>query len=349
MTNIETLLADEADTLLLHQCTTIAKEGLILPGSDFVDRVVALSDRRPRTLRSLQTFFDHGRLAGTGYLSILPVDQGVEHSAGASFAPNPIYFDPENIIRLALEGGCNAVASTLGILGSVGRKYAHKIPFLVKINHNELLTYPAIHDQTLFASVNQAFDLGAVAIGATVYFGSPESRRQIQEISEAFAHAHELGLATVLWAYLRNSAFKKDGTDFHNAADLTGQGNYLGATIEADIIKQKQAEKNGGYPAINFGRTDDRVYRVLTSEHPIDLVRYQVANCFMGRVGMINSGGPSGKDDLHQAVRTAVINKRAGGMGVISGRKSFQKPMKDGIALLHAIQDVYLSEKVTVA
>jgi len=349
MTNIETLLADEADTLLLHHCTTIPKEGLNLPGPDFVDRVVALSDRRPRTLRSLQTFFDHGRLAGTGYLSILPVDQGVEHSAGASFAPNPIFFDPENIIRLALEGGCNAVASTLGILGSVGRKYAHKIPFLVKINHNELLTYPAIHDQTLFANVNQAFDLGAVAIGATVYFGSPESRRQIQEISEAFAHAHELGLATVLWAYLRNSAFKKDGTDFHNAADLTGQGNYLGATIEADIIKQKQAEKNGGYPAINFGRTDDRVYRELTSEHPIDLVRYQVANCFMGRVGMINSGGPSGKDDLHQAVRTAVINKRAGGMGVISGRKSFQKPIKEGIALLNAIQDVYLSEKVTVA
>lgn len=349
MTNIEAVLADEAETLLHHKCTTILREGLVLPGPDFVDRVVALSDRRPRTLRSLQTFFNHGRLAGTGYLSILPVDQGVEHSAGASFAPNPIYFDPENIIRLAVEGGCNAVASTLGILGSVGRKYAHKIPFLVKINHNELLTYPAIHDQTLFASVNQAFDLGAVAIGATVYFGSPESRRQIQEISEAFAHAHELGLATVLWAYLRNSAFKKDGVDYHNAADLTGQGNYLGATIEADIIKQKQAEKNGGYPAINFGRTDDRVYNELTSEHPIDLVRYQVASCFMGRVGMINSGGPSGKDDLHQAVRTAVINKRAGGMGVISGRKSFQKPMKDGIALLNAIQDVYLSEIVTVA
>ncbi len=349
MTNIETLLADEADTLLHHQCTTIPKDGLVLPGPDFVDRVVALSDRRPRTLRSLQTLFNHGRLSGTGYLSILPVDQGVEHSAGASFAPNPIYFDPENIIRLALEGGCNAVASTLGILGSVGRKYAHKIPFLVKINHNELLTYPAIHDQTLFASVNQAFDLGAVAIGATVYFGSQESRRQIQEISEAFAHAHELGLATVLWAYLRNSAFKKDGKDYHNAADLTGQGNYLGATIEADIIKQKQAEKNGGYPTINFGRTDERVYRELTSEHPIDLVRYQVANCFMGRVGMINSGGPSGKDDLHQAVRTAVINKRAGGMGVISGRKSFQKPMKEGIALLNAIQDVYLSQIVTVA
>jgi class I fructose-bisphosphate aldolase len=349
MTHIETVLADEADTLLHHQCTTIPKDGLVLPGPDFVDRVVALSDRRPRTLRSLQTLFNHGRLSGTGYLSILPVDQGVEHSAGASFAPNPIYFDPENIIRLALEGGCNAVASTLGILGSVGRKYAHKIPFLVKINHNELLTYPAIHDQTLFASVNQAFDLGAVAIGATVYFGSQESRRQIQETSEAFAHAHELGLATVLWAYLRNTAFKKDGKDYHNAADLTGQGNYLGATIEADIIKQKQAEKNGGYPAINFGRTDDRVYRELTSDHPIDLVRYQIANCFMGRVGMINSGGPSGKDDLHQAVRTAVINKRAGGMGVISGRKSFQKPMKEGIALLNAIQDVYLSKIVTVA
>ena len=349
MTHIETVLADEADTLLHHQCTTIPKDGLVLPGPDFVDRVVALSDRRPRTLRSLQTLFNHGRLSGTGYLSILPVDQGVEHSAGASFAPNPIYFDPENIIRLALEGGCNAVASTLGILGSVGRKYAHKIPFLVKINHNELLTYPAIHDQTLFASVNQAFDLGAVAIGATVYFGSQESRRQIQETSEAFAHAHELGLATVLWAYLRNTAFKKDGKDYHNAADLTGQGNYLGATIEADIIKQKQAEKNGGYPAINFGRTDDRVYRELTSDHPIDLVRYQVANCFMGRAGMINSGGPSGKDDLHQAVRTAVINKRAGGMGVISGRKSFQKPMKEGIALLNAIQDVYLSKIVTVA
>ena len=349
MINLETVLADESESLLQHHCTTIPKDSLNLPGPDFVDRVVSLSDRRPRTLRSLQTFFNHGRLAGTGYLSLLPVDQGVEHSAGASFSPNPIYFDPENIIRLAIEGGCNGVASTLGILGSVGRKYAHKIPFLVKINHNELLTYPAIHDQTLFASVNQAFELGAVAIGATVYFGSPESRRQIEEISAAFSHAHELGLATVLWAYLRNSAFKKDGKDYHNAADLTGQGNYLGATIEADIIKQKQAEKNGGYPAINFGRTDHRVYQELTSAHPIDLVRYQVANCFMGRVGMINSGGPSGKDDLHQAVRTAVINKRAGGMGIISGRKSFQKPMKEGVALLNAIQDVYLSKKVTVA
>ena len=349
MTNFETLLGDEAETLLSHECKTIPKDGLVLPGPDFVDRVVALSDRRPRVLRSMQTLFNHGRLAGTGYLSILPVDQGVEHSAGASFAPNPIYFDPENIIRLAMEGGCNAVASTVGILGSVGRKYAHKIPFLVKINHSELLSYPAIHDQTLFASVDQAFDLGAVALGATVYFGSQESRRQIQEISEAFAHAHELGLVTVLWAYLRNSAFKKGGEDYHNSADLTGQGNYLGATIEADIIKQKQAQKNGGYPAINFGRTDDRVYSELTSEHPIDLVRYQVANCFMGRVGMINSGGPSGKDDLHQAVRTAIINKRAGGMGVISGRKSFQKPMKDGVMLLNAIQDVYLSKKVTVA
>ncbi len=349
MINFETLLGDEAETLLQHECKTIPKDGLALPGPDFVDRVVALSDRRPRVLRSLQTLFNHGRLAGTGYLSVLPVDQGVEHSAGASFAPNPIYFDPENIIKLAMEGGCNAVASTLGILGSVGRKYAHKIPFLVKINHSELLSYPAIHDQTLFATVEQAFDLGAVALGATVYFGSQESRRQIQEISEAFAHAHELGLVTVLWAYLRNSAFKKGSEDYHNAADLTGQGNYLGATIEADIIKQKQAQKNGGYPAINFGRTDDRVYRELTSDHPIDLVRYQVANCFMGRVGMINSGGPSGKDDLHQAVRTAIINKRAGGMGVISGRKSFQKPMKDGVTLLNAIQDVYLSKKVAVA
>ena len=349
MTNIDTILADEAETLLQHQCTTIPKKSLCLPGPDFVDRVVGRSDRRPRTLRSLQTFFNHGRLAGTGYLSLLPVDQGVEHSAGASFAPNALYFDPENIIRLAIEGGCNGVASTLGILGSVSRSYAHKIPFIVKINHNELLTYPAIHNQTLFANVKQAFDLGATAIGATVYFGSSESRRQIQEISDAFAQAHELGLATVLWAYLRNSAFKKDGKDYHNAADLTGQGNYLGATIEADIIKQKQAEKNGGYPAIQFGRTDDRVYQQLTSGHPIDLVRYQVANCFMGRVGMINSGGPSGKDDLHQAVRTAVINKRAGGMGIISGRKSFQKPMKDGVTLLHTIQDVYLSTMVTVA
>jgi len=349
MTDIQSLLGDESDTLLQHVCEGIPKENLHLPGGDFVDRVVAGSDRNPRVLRNLQAMFNHGRLAGTGYLSILPVDQGVEHSGGASFAPNPMYFDPENIVRLAIEGGCNAVASTLGVLGSVSRRYAHKIPFLVKINHNELLTYPNHYDQTLFASVDQAFDLGAVAVGATVYYGSAESRRQIQEVSEAFAHAHELGLVTVLWAYLRNEAFKKDGVDYHTSADLTGQANHLAATIEADIIKQKQAIGNGGYTALKFGKTSPKVYDELTSDHPIDLVRYQVANCYMGRVGMINSGGPSGKDDLHQAVRTAVINKRAGGTGMISGRKSFQKPMEDGIKLLNAIQDVYLSKEITVA
>jgi len=349
MTDIQSLLGNESDTLLQHVCKGIPKENLHLPGVDFVDRVVAGSDRNPRVLRNLQAMFNHGRLAGTGYLSILPVDQGVEHSGGASFAPNPMYFDPENIVRLAIEGGCNAVASTLGVLGSVSRRYAHKIPFLVKINHNELLTYPNHYDQTLFASVDQAFDLGAVAVGATVYYGSAESRRQIQEVSEAFAHAHELGLVTVLWAYLRNEAFKKDGVDYHTSADLTGQANHLAATIEADIIKQKQAIGNGGYTALKFGKTSPKVYDELTSDHPIDLVRYQVANCYMGRVGMINSGGPSGKDDLHQAVRTAVINKRAGGTGMISGRKSFQKPMEDGIKLLNAIQDVYLSKEITVA
>jgi len=349
MTDIQSLLGEESDTLLQHVCKGIPKESLHLPGGEFVDRVVAGSDRNPRVLRNLQAMFNHGRLSGTGYLSILPVDQGVEHSGGASFAPNPMYFDPENIVRLAIEGGCNAVASTLGVLGSVSRRFAHRIPFLVKINHNELLSYPNHYDQTLFASVDQAFDLGAVAVGATVYYGSPESRRQIQEVSEAFAHAHELGLVTVLWAYLRNEAFKKDGVDYHTAADLTGQANHLAATIEADIIKQKQAIGNGGYTAIKFGKTSPKVYDELTSDHPIDLVRYQVANCYMGRVGMINSGGPSGKDDLHQAVRTAVINKRAGGMGLISGRKSFQKPMKDGIKLLNAIQDVYLSKEITVA
>jgi len=349
MTDIQTLLGDETDTLLQHTCKGIPKDLLHLPGTDFIDRVVAGSDRNPRVMRNLQAMFNHGRLAGTGYLSILPVDQGVEHSAGASFAPNPLYFDPENIITLAIEGGCNAVASTLGVLGSVSRRFAHKIPFLVKINHNELLTYPNHYDQTLFASVDQAFDLGAVAVGATVYYGSPESRRQIQEVSEAFAHAHELGLVTVLWAYLRNEAFKKDGVDYHTAADLTGQANHLAATIEADIIKQKQAIGNGGYTAIKFGKTSPKVYDELTSDHPIDLVRYQVANCYMGRVGMINSGGPSGKDDLHQAVRTAVINKRAGGMGLISGRKSFQKPMAEGVQLLNAIQDVYLSDDITIA
>ena len=306
---------------------------LHLPGPDFVDRVMMDSDRRPGVLRGLQTLIDHGRLAGTGYLSILPVDQGVEHSGGASFAPNPLYFDPENIVRLAIEGGCNAVASTLGVLGSVGRRYAHKIPFLVKLNHNEMLTYPTIYDQTIWASVDQAFDMGAVAVGATIYFGSAESRRQIQEVSEAFAHAHELGMVTVLWAYLRNSAFKHEGVDYHEAADLTGQANHLAVTIEADIVKQKQATRDGGYTAIGFGKTHPRVYSELSGSHPIDWVRYQVANCYMGRIGMINSGGPSGKDDLHQAVRTAVINKRAGGMGLISGRKAFQKPMEEGVQL----------------
>ena len=349
MTDIIKLLGNEAESLLAYQCKGIPKDMLHLPGPDYVDRVVAQKDWKPGVLRTLQGLFDHGRLAGTGYLSILPVDQGVEHSGGASFAPNPIYFDPENIVRLAIEGGCNAVASTLGVLGSVARRYAHKIPFIVKINHNEILTYPEIYDQTLFASVDQAFDMGAVAVGATVYYGSPESRRQILEISEAFAHAHELGMATVLWAYLRNPGFKKDGVDYHTSADLTGQANHLAVTIEADIVKQKQAENNGGYTAIKFGKTHPKVYSELTSDHPIDLVRYQVANCYMGRAGMINSGGASGEDDLGQAVRTAVINKRAGGMGLISGRKAFQKPMQDGVTLLNAIQDVYLAKDVSIA
>ena len=349
MTNIVQLLADEAEYLLNHRCAGILKESLHLPGKDYVDRVVAMKDRKPAVLRSLQALYGHGRLADTGYLSLLPVDQGVEHSGGASFAPNPVYFDPENIVKLAIEGGCNGVASTLGVLASISRRYAHKIPFIVKINHNELLTYPNKFDQTLFASVNQAFDMGAVAVGATVFFGSEQSRRQIQEVSEAFEHAHNLGMATVLWAYLRNPAFKKDGIDYHVAADLTGQANHLAATLNADIIKQKMAENNGGYNAIGFGKTSAKVYSELTSDHPIDLVRYQVANCYMGRVGMINSGGASGKDDLHQAVRTAVINKRAGGMGLISGRKAFQKPMQDGVTLLNAIQDVYLASDVTVA
>ncbi|GAO36114.1 fructose-bisphosphate aldolase [Sulfuricella sp. T08] len=349
MTDIIKLLGNEAESLLAYQCKGIPRDMLHLPGPDYVDRVVAQKDRKPGVLRALQTLFDHGRLAGTGYMSILPVDQGVEHSGGASFAPNPIYFDPENIVRLAIEGGCNAVASTLGVLGSVARRYAHKIPFIVKINHSEMLTYPEIHDQTLFASVDQAFDMGAMAVGATVYYGSVESRRQIIEISEAFAHAHELGMATVLWAYLRNSGFKKDGVDYHTSADLTGQANHLAATIEADIIKQKQAENNGGYTAIKFGKTHPKVYSELTSDHPIDLVRYQVANCYLGRAGMINSGGASGENDLGQAVRTAVINKRAGGMGMISGRKAFQKPMQDGVMLLNAIQDVYLSGDVSIA
>ncbi len=349
MTDIEAVLGEEAAALLEYECSGIPASLLHLPGPDYVDRVVESKNRKPGVLRALQTLFQTGRLGGSGYLSILPVDQGVEHSGGASFAPNPIYFDPENIVRLAIAGGCNAVASTLGALNAVARKYAHKIPFLVKINHNEMLTYPTMHDQTLFASVEQAFDMGAVAVGATVYYGSVESRRQIQEISEAFERAHELGMACVLWAYLRNNAFVHEGTDYHTAADLTGQANHLAATIDADIVKQKQAEGNGGYTAIKFGKTHPKVYEKLTSDHPVDLVRYQVVNCYMGRVGMINSGGPSGKDDLHQAVRTAVINKRAGGMGLISGRKAFQKPMDDGVDLLHAIQDVYLSKDVTIA
>lgn len=347
-TDIFELLGDEAAYLLEYRSQTISNEALHLPGPDFVDRVVAQSDRNVRVMRSLQAIFEHGRLGGTGYLSILPVDQGIEHSGGASFAPNPIYFDPENIIKLAIEGGCNAVASTFGVLGSLARKYAHKIPFLVKINHNELLTYPSKYDQIMFGTIKQAYDLGAVAVGATVYYGSEEATRQIQEISEAFAYAHELGMATVLWCYLRNSAFKTD-KDYHVSADLTGQANHLGVTIEADIVKQKQAENNGGYKALKFGRTHEKVYTDLTTDHPIDLTRYQVVNCYMGRVGLINSGGASGSNDLAQAVRTAVINKRAGGMGMISGRKAFQKPMEDGVKLLNAIQDVYLNDSVTIA
>jgi class I fructose-bisphosphate aldolase len=349
MTDIVGLLGAEADSLLSHTCRTISRDALHLPGPDYVDRVVAQKNRGTRVLRNLQALYREGRLGGTGYLSILPVDQGVEHSAGASFAPNPAYFDPDNIVRLAIEGGCNAVASTLGVLSAVARRYAHKIPFILKVNHNELLTYPAVHDQTIFASVEQAFDLGAVAVGATVYYGSEESRRQIQEVSEAFERAHELGMVTVLWAYLRNSAFTHEGTDYHVAADLTGQANHLAVTIDADIVKQKQAETNGGFTALKFGKTSSRVYSELTTDHPIDLVRYQVASCYMGRVGLINSGGASGQHDLAQAVRTAVINKRAGGMGLISGRKAFQRPMAEGVELLHAIQDVYLSPEVTVA
>lgn len=346
---IAKLLGGEADYLLTHESRTISREMLHLPGPDFVDRVVAGSDRSIPVMRSLQTLFNHGRLAGTGYVSILPVDQGIEHSAGASFAPNPVYFDPENIVKLAIDGGCNAVASTLGVLGAVARKYAHKIPFILKINHNELLSYPGTYDQILFAGVDQAFDMGAVAVGATIYFGSEGSNRQIQEISRAFRYAHERGMGTILWAYLRNSAFKAD-KDYHVSADLTGQANHLATTLEADIVKQKQAENNGGYTAVNFGKTHPTVYEELTSDHPIDLVRYQVANCYMGRAGLINSGGSSGgESDLAQAVRTAVINKRAGGMGLISGRKAFQRPMAEGVQLLNAIQDVYLDPSVTIA
>ncbi|BBB33666.1 fructose-bisphosphate aldolase, class I [Thermotomaculum hydrothermale] len=339
----------ETRDLLEHKCKTIPKEMIHAPGPDFVDRIFIQSDRKPSVLVNLQRLYNTGRLAGTGYLSILPVDQGIEHSAGASFAPNPIYFDPENIIKLAIEGGCNAVATTLGVLGSVARKYTHKIPFVLKINHNELLTYPNKYDQILFASIDQAFDMGCAAVGATIYFGSPESSRQIQEISRAFEYAHSLGMATILWCYLRNPAFKKDGKDYHVAADLTNQANHLGATIEADIVKQKQAENNGGFVAINFGKTNKLVYEKLTSDHPIDLTRYQVAGCYMGRIGLINSGGPSGENDLAQAVKTAIINKRAGGMGLISGRKAFQKPMDEGVKLLNAIQDVFLDKDITLA
>lgn len=343
------LIGPDARTLLEHKCTTIDKSALHLPGPDFVDRVLAASDRPVPVLRNLQSIFDHGRLGGTGYLSVLPVDQGIEHSAGASFAPNPIYFDPENIVKLAIEGGCNAVASTLGVLGAVARKYAHKIPFLVKINHNELLTYPSKFDQIMFADVRQASDMGAAAVGATIYFASEESNRQIQEVSEAFHLAHELGMATFLWCYLRNPAFKKDGKDFHVAADLTSQANHLGVTIEADVIKQKQPENNGGFTAINFGKTHKAVYSTLTTDHPIDLTRYQVAGCYMGRSGLINSGGASGDNDFADAARTAVINKRAGGSGLISGRKAFQRPMGEGVKLLNVIQDVYLDKSITVA
>jgi class I fructose-bisphosphate aldolase len=351
MTDIVILLGADADNLLGHVCRGIPKESLHLPGPDFVDRVVAASDRKPPVLRSLQSLFGAGRLAGTGYLSILPVDQGIEHSGGASFAPNPAYFDPENIVRLAIEGGCNAVASTLGVLGAVARRYAHRIPFILKFNHNEFLSYPNTYDQSMFASVDQAFEMGAVAVGATVYFGSAESRRQIWEVSQAFQRAHELGMATILWCYLRNGAFKQGDLDYHVSADLTGQANHLGVTIEADIIKQKMPENNGGFNAVKFSKTHPKVYSELTGDqHPIDLTRYQVANCYMGRAGLINSGGESkGAGDLAQAVRTAVVNKRAGGMGLISGRKAFQKPMAEGVALLNAIQDVYLSAEVSIA
>jgi class I fructose-bisphosphate aldolase len=352
---IEQLLGDEASSLLEHTCETISADQLHLPGPDFIDRLWLASDRSSATLRNLQWLFDHGRLAGTGYVSILPVDQGIEHSAGASFAPNPIYFDPENLVRLAIEGGCNAIASTLGVLGAVSRTYAHKLPFILKLNHNELLSYPNEHDQIMFSSVKRAWDMGAVGVGATIYFGSPESRRQLVEVSKAFEQAHELGMFTVLWCYLRSPGFKVDGTDYGTAADLTGQANHLGVTIEADIIKQKLPENNGGYKAVQtqesgYGKIDDRIYTELTTDNPIDLTRYQVVNCYMGRAGLINSGGASsGQSDMAEAVRTAVINKRAGGMGLISGRKAFQRPLDEGAELLRAIQDVYLAPEITVA
>ena len=351
--DLQQALGSEADSLLGYQAK-VDRSHLHLPGPDFVERVWMQSDRSPQVLRSLQSIFDHGRLGGTGYLSILPVDQGIEHSGGASFAKNPIYFDGENLIKLAIEGGCNAVATTFGVLGSVSRRYAHRIPFIVKLNHNELLTYPNEYDQVMFGSVHEAWNLGAAAVGATIYFGSDNARRQIVEVAEAFHEAHQLGMATILWCYLRNGSFKVDGTDYHTAADLTGQANHLGVTIEADIIKQKQAENNGGYKAMNmgastYGKLDDRMYSELCSDHPIDLTRYQVMNCYMGRAGLINSGGGSGENDFAQAVRTSVINKRAGGMGLISGRKAFQRPMNEGVKLLNSIQDVYLDDAVTIA
>ncbi|MSO51158.1 MAG: class I fructose-bisphosphate aldolase [Acidobacteria bacterium] len=349
MPTVEAILGADASTLLKHQCK-IPKETLHLPGPDFVERIHLSSNRPVSVLGRLQSLFDHGRLGGTGYVSILPVDQGIEHSAGASFAPNPQYFDPENIVKLAIAGGCNGVASTLGVLGMVARKYAHKIPFILKLNHNEFLSYPNAYDQLRFASVKQGFDMGAAGVGATIYFGSEESKRQIQEVTEMFQHAHELGMFTVLWCYLRNPAFKTKAADYHLAADLTGQANHLGVTIEADIIKQKLPECNGGYNAVNFGKTHKQVYSDLSSDHPIDLTRYQLANCYMGRAGLINSGGASaGESDLKEAVKTSVINKRAGGMGLISGRKAFQRPMTEGVGLLNAIQDVYLSKDITIA
>lgn len=353
--NIEELIGDEAEKLLNHECKTIPKDQLHLPSPDHVDKVWRDSDRNNRVLRNLEWLFEHGRLGGTGYLSILPVDQGIEHSGGASFAKNPAYFDPENIVKLAVEGGCNAVASTFGVLGAVSRKYAHRIPFIVKINHNELMTYPNTYQQVLFGTIDEAYNMGAAAVGATIYFGSDDARRQLVEIAESFAYAHELGLATILWCYTRNDAFKQNGTDYHVAADLTGQANHLGVTIEADIIKQKLPENNGGYKALNtggssYGKLDEKIYTDLSSDHPIDLTRYQVANCYMGRCSLINSGGASsGKGDMAEAAKTAIINKRAGGAGLISGRKAFQRPMDEGVKLLQTIQDVYLDDNITIA
>lgn len=350
MSKIVELLGDKAESLLNHECKTISKDLLHVPGPNFVDQVFAQTNRSPQVLRSLQALYGHGRLANTGYLSILPVDQGIEHSAGASFAPNPAFFDPENIVKLAIDGGCNAVASTFGVLAATSRKYAHKIPFIVKINHNEFISYPNKYDQIMFGSVDEAWNLGATAVGATIYFGSDESARQIQEVAAAFERAHELGMATILWCYLRNGSFKKDGVDYHTAADLTAQANHLGVTIQADIIKQKLPNVNGGYTALNFGKTHEKVYTQLSSNNPIDLTRYQVANCYMGRQGLINSGGESkGASDMAEAVFTAVVNKRAGGQGLISGRKAFQKPMNEGVTLLNAIQDVYLDKTITLA